>query len=349
MNIITKSRELKEAKIEFISLVKRAANKYKFLIQKSDDGSNTFITYGEILKADSENHYVTGIVYAPDEEDTQGDCMTADEIKKAAYWFMKNGKGVDLQHDFEKMDDAVVVESWIAKSDCEINGTAVKEGSWLVTIEINDPEVWSDIENGEITGFSMGGTGIYEEIKKNSVKKGFWKGMFEKFSNVKKGEVADEFSKKAKSALFWQSFETLRNTLCKYDSNVDENVMETDVEKIKTALNDFTEIVQSIMIEDDFVGILSASNPTNNEITKTDNNIVGMSEEDLKKFITDTVKELLQEEKNTKEETVSKADIEQLIEKAIEPICNARGIPSNFNYEGENVKKESDIFSRVAI
>ncbi len=32
-----------------------------------------------------------------------------------------------------------------------------------MTVEITDPDVWAAVEKGEITGFSMGGTGIYSE------------------------------------------------------------------------------------------------------------------------------------------------------------------------------------------
>lgn len=74
-----------------------------------------FATFGRILKADADSHFVTGIVYEPMVEDTQGNYMTEEEITKAAYWFAKNGNQVDLQHCFKKCDGAEVVESYVAK------------------------------------------------------------------------------------------------------------------------------------------------------------------------------------------------------------------------------------------
>ena len=102
---ISKKR-ISDAEIDFISLVDRAANKKSFLIAKAQDGKASFSTYGKIVKVktDSENHFVTGIVYEPMAVDTQGDYMTAEEIQKAAHWYARNGTGVDIQHDEKKLE-----------------------------------------------------------------------------------------------------------------------------------------------------------------------------------------------------------------------------------------------------
>ena len=108
MHVIKKARSITDAEIQFISLVDKAANKKSFLITKENDGRASFSAYGKIIKTDEENHYVTGIVYEPMVEDSQGDFMTEEEIQKAAVWFAKNGNGIDLQHNFEKFENAVV-------------------------------------------------------------------------------------------------------------------------------------------------------------------------------------------------------------------------------------------------
>ena len=88
---LKKAYEITDAKIQFVSLVDKAANKRQFLLKKAEDGQAAFTTYGRIVKADADNHYVTGIVYEPMEEDSHGNFMTEEEITKAAYWFAKNG------------------------------------------------------------------------------------------------------------------------------------------------------------------------------------------------------------------------------------------------------------------
>ena len=72
---------------------------------------------------------MTGIVYEPLAEDSQGNFMTEAEITKAAYWFAKNGDKVDLQHSFEPLSGAAVVENWVAKADFAIDGQPVKRAA----------------------------------------------------------------------------------------------------------------------------------------------------------------------------------------------------------------------------
>ena len=170
---LRKAYEITDAKIQFVSLVDKAANLRKFLLKKADDGKASFTTYGRILKTDAENHYVTGIVYEPMAEDSQGNYMTEEEITKAAYYFAKNGDKVDLQHSFEPLEGAAVVENWIAKADFKIDGETVRKGTWLMTVEVTDAGVWESIKKGDITGFSMGGIGNYseEDVKLDDVSK----------------------------------------------------------------------------------------------------------------------------------------------------------------------------------
>lgn len=201
-NKVAKAYAINDAKIMFVSLVGKAANKHQFLITKSEDGKADFQTYGRILKADAGSHFVTGIVYEPMVEDTDGNYMTEEEITKAAHWFAKNGNKVDLQHSFEPLDGAVVVESSVTKCDMELEGQTIKKGTWLMTVEIQDEDIFQAIEKGEITGFSMGGSGVYSEIDvditdpENPIEKGKAKGIFKQFAKlfgfdvVEKGKVS---------------------------------------------------------------------------------------------------------------------------------------------------------------
>ena len=54
---IAKAYAMTDAKISFVSLVDKAANKKQFLITKSRDGAANFATYGRIIKADADSHY----------------------------------------------------------------------------------------------------------------------------------------------------------------------------------------------------------------------------------------------------------------------------------------------------
>ena len=94
-------------------------------------------------------------VYVPLVEDTQGDFMTAEEIEKMAYGFMKkmNLHNVDKQHDFNP-DEGYVCESYIAQKN---DPDGFEEGSWVVAIKVEKEDTWDQIQKEEITGLSLAG------------------------------------------------------------------------------------------------------------------------------------------------------------------------------------------------
>ena len=256
---LRKAYEISDAKIQFISLVDKAANKRKFLLKKEDGGKATFTTYGRIVKADAENHYVTGIVYEPMVEDSHGNFMTAEEITKAAYYFAKNGNKVDIQHSFEPLDGATVVENWIAKADFDIDGEKICKGTWLMTVEVTDADVWAGIEKGDITGFSMGGLGNYSEedvdldsVSKQqdtSAKKGLLKQLAEALgmNTVEKGYMAELYAERSKGSLFWNAMNTLEEVLYSYDPITGRWRYEADEGRVRECLEDFSTIITSIL------------------------------------------------------------------------------------------------------
>lgn len=278
---LEKAYALSDARIQFVSLVDKAANKRQFLITKAEGSSANFQSYGRIVKADSESHFVTGIVYEPMAEDTDGEYMTAEEIEKAAHWYMKNTGDVDVQHCFVKAEGIDVVESYVAKSDMEIDGTPIKKGTWLMTVEVVDSAVWESIQKGEITGFSMGGvaTRSDEDVDLDSIDKSegnsdipesffkkLTKAIKEAFKSEKqgseeevaKGEMAEKFVRRSKSDNLYTAWSCLRDTIEGYEYNPSTGSWEwgftADEAKVREALEDFNAIVTKILTSDNVVG-----------------------------------------------------------------------------------------------
>lgn len=272
-NKVSKAYAISNAKIKFVSLVDKAANQKQFLITKADEpGSANFQSFGKILKADTASHFVTGIVYEPMVEDSQGEFMTAEEITKAAHWFMKNDGDVDIQHCFEKANGVEVVESFVAKSDMEINGESIKEGTWLMTMEVSDDAIWDAIQKREITGFSMGGTACVsdEDVSlepDDDIQKSEKRTLFQKLAKafgydvVEKGAMEANYKRRVKDDNFYTAWYALRDTLEGYTYDEETGSYTwgytNDEEKIREALEDFNKIVTEILAEESVTKSLS--------------------------------------------------------------------------------------------
>ena len=116
-----------------------------------------------VNKADEER-IVCGIVYEPDEIDTQGDTASAEDIRKAAHRYMETSQAIKMNHEGSKIA-ASVLESYIAPQELSIAGRVIKKGTWMMSMRINDTEVWKKIRDGELTGFSMAGSSLATELE----------------------------------------------------------------------------------------------------------------------------------------------------------------------------------------
>lgn len=133
----------------------------KFEEESQNEGYET-----EFVKADDEQQVVKGIVIEPEVEDTDGNWTTREEIEKAAHKFLKDGNMTVGHEHFLQMPDSYVVESHITEKDQEINGQEVKEGSWVVGIKVEDPELWKAVKKGRYGGFSIGGDASFDPSKR---------------------------------------------------------------------------------------------------------------------------------------------------------------------------------------
>ena len=173
----------------------------------------------------------------------------------------------------------------------------------------------------------------------------------------------------------------------KRNSLTGDSEIETDSEKIKECLSDFSEIVQGILADDtdtvmkarktlsakniaslksiyESIGkLLEEAGETEEKMTKAEvmdfiKNEIQKAEsgsskdsdkldEKTKKFIVDTIKEVLAESQKNK--SVTKEEVAEMVKSAMEPLYKARGIVTNLNGEPEPVGKSNDLFEGLFV
>jgi hypothetical protein len=184
------SRRLKNIDVSFISLVDKGANLKEILYKSDNFPDNPQVTKTvEILKTDEEKRMVYGIVYSPEETDSQGDITDAKEIEKAALAFMKYRRtnNVDKQHDGRK-GQGFIGESWITKANDPLFKDVAPEGSWAVGIKVEKEETWDQVKSGEITGLSLAGVAETIDLAKEEPKEG----LVQKVLELVKGKFTDQ-------------------------------------------------------------------------------------------------------------------------------------------------------------
>jgi len=110
-----------------------------------------------IIKTARDQQIVYGVVSEPGVEDLQGDILSESEIRKACHKFMQTGQRIGKEH--QGPAKASIIESYIAPTDFKCNGQPVRKGSWNMAVKVHDKGLWQAVKKGEITGFSIAGTG----------------------------------------------------------------------------------------------------------------------------------------------------------------------------------------------
>lgn len=124
--------------------------------------------YEGIAKSvDVEKRHFTAVVLRPNEVDLHGDIYDEECVEKACHSYLEFCRKANLQHVVET-ELATVVESSIAKSDYQLGEGAVKKGDWVMTMRINDDDLWAMCKKGAFTGFSVGCMASTEKLDDES-------------------------------------------------------------------------------------------------------------------------------------------------------------------------------------
>ena len=106
----------------------------------------------------NDERYVLGVVLEPEVVDAQGDIYSIEEVRQAAHRFMEEFGGLGLMHRFRVNGQVKVLESYLAPADLTLGEAKVRKGTWLLAVRILSDELWEQVKDGRLTGFSIGGS-----------------------------------------------------------------------------------------------------------------------------------------------------------------------------------------------
>lgn len=112
---------------------------------------------------DEELKQVTYVAMQPG-VDLHGDLTEVQEIRKAKENFNKSAKRANLFH-MVMTDTFEVIESYLAPVDMIISEHFVEKGSWLMTLQIHDDDLWALVKSGKVNGISIGALANVEELE----------------------------------------------------------------------------------------------------------------------------------------------------------------------------------------
>jgi hypothetical protein len=146
---------------------------------------------------DTEKHIVLGPAMIPEQKIFRKDALgnpyyvffSPETIKMIAEKYMKNKytDNNDLMHDGTAVKDIHVLESWIKESNNDKSSDFgygdLPVGTWFVSMKVNNPDVWKQIKEGKLNGFSV--SGYFEEVAAFSKEEMFLYKVAEVIKNIK--------------------------------------------------------------------------------------------------------------------------------------------------------------------
>ena len=156
------NEEEDHAGIEAVSVVESPAIEEHFIALKKHEV--------ELKTIDEEKRILMGAALVPKKQiyrkSEKGEefyiYFSKETIRKASQLFLKksNQNNATLEHD-SKIEGMTVVESWIVedtkKDKSSLYNFNVPEGTWMISMKVDNDEVWSKVKSGDIKGFSIEG------------------------------------------------------------------------------------------------------------------------------------------------------------------------------------------------
>jgi len=110
----------------------------------------------QFVKKQEAKRIVTGVVMEPGVMDTDREFFSQETIERAAHTFLAEFRQMNMEH-MKPISGVQIVESFITPISMSLGEQSIKLGSWIMSVKVNDNDLWKQITNGEITGFSIEG------------------------------------------------------------------------------------------------------------------------------------------------------------------------------------------------
>jgi len=124
----------------------------------------------ELKEVDTEKRILMGAALVPNKQIYRRNAkneeyyiyFSADTIRKASELFLmrSNQNNATYEHE-KKLKGLSVVESWIIedekKDKSNLYGFSLPKGTWMISMKVNNEEVWNDVKEGKVKGFSIEG------------------------------------------------------------------------------------------------------------------------------------------------------------------------------------------------
>ena len=124
----------------------------------------------ELKEVDSEKKILMGAALVPNKQILRADkdgkgyyiYFSEDTIKKASELFLmrSNQNNATYEHK-EKLNGMSVVESWVIDNPemdkSKEYGFNLPKGTWMISMKVNNEDIWKDVKAGKVKGFSIEG------------------------------------------------------------------------------------------------------------------------------------------------------------------------------------------------
>jgi hypothetical protein len=125
----------------------------------------------ELKEIDTEKKILMGAALIPNKQIYRVNEKTKEEyyiyfsentVRQASELFLMNSNqnNATYEHD-KKLKGMSVVESWIIEDSAQDKsakyGFSLPTGTWMISMKVNNDEVWQDVKDGKVKGFSIEG------------------------------------------------------------------------------------------------------------------------------------------------------------------------------------------------